>query len=253
MIVQSSVESATACLDGVRRLRTRRAACSTCGATHVLEPASTVAPDRDSAEMIGAAWSAKVAGAGHRRIAAVLDHPASTVRGASQPRRSRPPPACPSGCSSRRSGVGGRGPFRQRRPGGATGLPRRRPRPIRPSDPSPASRSMSSSVRDPSRAARQAARTVVGLYCPCRFGSSGGSRRPAGRTTRAVLECVFRPLGRRPHAPRHLQPTEPSICSSIKRLHSTAYSIGRVRVIGSMNPLTIMLIACCSESPRLIR
>ena len=49
------------------------------------------------------------------------------------------------------------------------------------------------------------------------------------------------------------QPTEPSICSSISRLHSTAYSIGSVRVTGSMKPLTIMLIACCSERPRLMR
>jgi hypothetical protein len=49
------------------------------------------------------------------------------------------------------------------------------------------------------------------------------------------------------------QPTEPSICSSISRLHSTAYSIGSVRVTGSMNPLTTMLIACSSDSPRLIR
>ena len=49
------------------------------------------------------------------------------------------------------------------------------------------------------------------------------------------------------------QPTLPSICSSINRLHSTAYSIGNVRVIGSMKPLTIMLMACCSERPRLIK
>ncbi len=50
-----------------------------------------------------------------------------------------------------------------------------------------------------------------------------------------------------------VQPTLPSIWSSIKRLHSTAYSIGSVRVTGSINPLTIMLIACCSERPRLIK
>ena len=49
------------------------------------------------------------------------------------------------------------------------------------------------------------------------------------------------------------QPTEPSIWSSIRRLHSTAYSIGRVLVIGSMKPLTIMPIACSSDNPRLIR
>ena len=49
------------------------------------------------------------------------------------------------------------------------------------------------------------------------------------------------------------QPTEPSICNSIRRLHSTAYSIGRVRVTGSMKPLTTMPIACSWERPRLIR
>ncbi|MEA2716605.1 MAG: hypothetical protein QOI99_922 [Actinomycetota bacterium] len=48
-------------------------------------------------------------------------------------------------------------------------------------------------------------------------------------------------------------PTEPSMLSSISRDHSTAYSMGRVRVTGSMKPLTIMPIACCSERPRLIR
>ncbi len=58
-----------------------RAACSTCAATHVLEPASTVARHRDTAEVIGAAWSAKVGGAGHRRIAVNLGRPVSTVRG----------------------------------------------------------------------------------------------------------------------------------------------------------------------------
>ena len=49
------------------------------------------------------------------------------------------------------------------------------------------------------------------------------------------------------------QPTEPSIWSSIRRDHSTAYSIGRVRVTGSMKPLTTMPMACSSERPRLIR
>jgi len=48
-------------------------------------------------------------------------------------------------------------------------------------------------------------------------------------------------------------PTEPSICSSISRLHSTAYSIGSVLVTGSMNPFTTMPIACSSDRPRLIR
>ena len=51
----------------------------------------------------------------------------------------------------------------------------------------------------------------------------------------------------------HCQPTLPSICNSISRLHSTAYSIGRVRVTGSMKPLTIKPMACSSVRPRLCR
>ena len=49
------------------------------------------------------------------------------------------------------------------------------------------------------------------------------------------------------------QPTLPSICSSMRRDHSTAYSIGSVRVTGSMKPLTTIDIDCSSVSPRLIR
>ena len=49
------------------------------------------------------------------------------------------------------------------------------------------------------------------------------------------------------------QPIDPSICSSISRLHSTAYSIGSVRVTGSMKPFTTMPMACSADSPRLIR
>ena len=63
------------------------------------------------------------------------------------------------------------------------------------------------------------------------------------------LRCTLRAA--RGH--RSVQPTDPSICSSISRLHSTAYSMGRVRVIGSMNPLTIMPMAWVSDRPRLIR
>ena len=48
-------------------------------------------------------------------------------------------------------------------------------------------------------------------------------------------------------------PTAPSMLSSIRRVSSTAYSIGRVFVIGSMKPFTIIAVACCSVSPRLIR
>ena len=48
-------------------------------------------------------------------------------------------------------------------------------------------------------------------------------------------------------------PTEPSICSWIRRFISTAYSIGSSFTSGSMNPLTIMVEASSSDSPRLIR
>ena len=49
------------------------------------------------------------------------------------------------------------------------------------------------------------------------------------------------------------QPTAPSICSSIRRLSSRAYSIGSSRAIGSTKPRTIMAIASSSPRPRLIR
>jgi hypothetical protein len=58
------------------------------------------------------------------------------------------------------------------------------------------------------------------------------------------------PTGGVTHGP---QPTDPSICSSINRLHSTAYSMGSVLVTGSMKPFTIIPIACDSERPRLIK
>ena len=51
---------------------------------------------------------------------------------------------------------------------------------------------------------------------------------------------------------RH-QPTAPSICSSISRFSSSAYSIGSSRAIGSTNPRTIVAIASSSVMPRLIR
>lgn len=49
------------------------------------------------------------------------------------------------------------------------------------------------------------------------------------------------------------QPTAPSICSSISRLSSSAYSIGSSLAIGSTKPRTIIAIASSSERPRLIR
>ena len=74
-----STERQLRTLAGVRRLRPRRTLCSSCGVTHVLEPVSTVPRLRDTAEVVGTAWLANGAGAGHRVIAAQLDQPVSTV------------------------------------------------------------------------------------------------------------------------------------------------------------------------------
>ncbi len=49
------------------------------------------------------------------------------------------------------------------------------------------------------------------------------------------------------------QPTAPSICSSISRFSSSAYSIGSSRAIGSTNPRTMVAAASSSVIPRLIR
>ena len=68
-------------LDGARRLRPRRARCGRCETTHVLLDACSVPRRRDGAEVIGEALVAKAQGNGHRRIAARLGRPPSTVRG----------------------------------------------------------------------------------------------------------------------------------------------------------------------------
>jgi hypothetical protein len=49
------------------------------------------------------------------------------------------------------------------------------------------------------------------------------------------------------------QPTAPSICSSMSRFSSRAYSIGSSFAIGSTKPRTIIAIASSSSMPRLIR
>lgn len=62
--------------------RPRRARCGSCGATHVLLAVSLAARRADAAAVIAAAVEARVArGQGHRRIAASLARPPSTVRG----------------------------------------------------------------------------------------------------------------------------------------------------------------------------
>jgi hypothetical protein len=52
---------------------------------------------------------------------------------------------------------------------------------------------------------------------------------------------------------RRRQPTAPSICSSISRFSSSAYSIGSSRAIGSTKPRTMVAAASSSVMPRLIR
>ena len=65
----------------VQRLRPRRACCWGCGRTHVLLPSWCLLRRADDVASIGAALTAKADGLGHRRIAAAVDRPASTVRG----------------------------------------------------------------------------------------------------------------------------------------------------------------------------
>ena len=61
------------------RVRPRRSRCATCRATHVLLPVLALLRRCDLAERIGEALALKVAGWGHRRIAAAMGIPASTV------------------------------------------------------------------------------------------------------------------------------------------------------------------------------
>jgi len=63
------------------RLRPRRSRCGGCGVTHVLLPVSCLLRRADAAAVIWAGLAASAAGAGHRKIAAGLGCPASTVRG----------------------------------------------------------------------------------------------------------------------------------------------------------------------------
>ena len=60
-----------------RRSRCRQG----CGGTHVLLPAQFLSRRADAGAVIGAALEAAAAGAGHRKVAAGLGRPASTVRG----------------------------------------------------------------------------------------------------------------------------------------------------------------------------
>jgi len=65
----------------VERVRPRRSWCSLCRCTHVLLPISMLVRRADTVAVIGGALLAKAEGAGHRRVAVMLDRPVSTVRG----------------------------------------------------------------------------------------------------------------------------------------------------------------------------
>src|SRR5215813_4484540 len=66
---------------GVGVLRPRRGRCVACRGTHVLLTVACLVRRADGVEVIGAALTAKAAGQGHRRGAARLGRPVSTVRG----------------------------------------------------------------------------------------------------------------------------------------------------------------------------
>ena len=78
-------------------------------------------------------------------------------------------------------------------------------------------------------------------------------RRRMSRPRRYDLRGRERSEAQRARSRSEAQPTAPSMFSSMSRDNSTAYSIGSVFVIGSMNPFTIIAVACCSLSPRLCR
>lgn len=63
------------------RVRPRRSRCRGCGGTHVMLPAWCLSRRADAGAVIGTALEAAAAGAGHRKVAAGLGRPASTVRG----------------------------------------------------------------------------------------------------------------------------------------------------------------------------
>ena len=93
---------------------------------------------------------------------------------------------------------------------------------------------------------------------PLRPRPRGNGARPVAVCHEAALvpgtaSCLLRLRGGGSGGGRCHQPTAPSICSSMSRFSSSAYSIGNSRAIGSMKPRTIIAIASSSDSPRDIR
>ena len=68
-------------LDGTTvTARPRRTRCRSCSATHIVLPAALQPRHADTTAVIGTALLHKAKGLGHRRIAAIIDRPVSTVR-----------------------------------------------------------------------------------------------------------------------------------------------------------------------------
>ena len=63
------------------RVTPRRSRCRACGGTHVLLPARLLLRRADAGAVIGRALEESAVGAGHRKIAELLERPVSTVRG----------------------------------------------------------------------------------------------------------------------------------------------------------------------------
>lgn len=61
-------------------VRPRRTRCSSCSTTHIVLPAALQPRHADTTAVIGTALLHKAKGLGHRRIAATIDRPVSTVR-----------------------------------------------------------------------------------------------------------------------------------------------------------------------------
>src|SRR5699024_6459447 len=82
---------------------------------------------------------------------------------------------------------------------------------------------------------------------------TGGDRGRPGRVADGLVGRGVPGALRALHIGGRHQPTAPSICSSIRRFSSRAYSMGSSRAMGSMNPRTIIAMASVSSMPRLIR
>ena len=106
----------------------------------------------------------------------------------------------------------------------------------------------------PIRLYRQISSAAVGHSTSARRADgSDAARRQASRGRAEPRAASGSEVLERRHRCTAVLADAPSMLSSMSRESSTAYSIGSVLVIGSMNPLTIIAVACCSVSPRLIR